>query len=242
MGPVLAVIPARRGSRGIPRKALADLCGRPLIQYTIDAARAARGIDRLIVSTDDDEVAGLAVRLGVEVPFRRPADLAGDTTPMADVLRHAVAEMDRRGFAAAAVVTLQPTSPLRGAPVIERCLQEFGRQDADCVVTVCPPRHHPQWMWRPAGECGDFLEPLLPAPRPARRQDLAPALALNGAVYVTARRLLEGGAVVGGRVRGVVMGREESVDIDEPLDLIVAAALLQARGAALQARGAAGRG
>ncbi|MCL6450614.1 MAG: acylneuraminate cytidylyltransferase family protein [Acetobacteraceae bacterium] len=230
--PTLGVIPARGGSKGIPRKALCDLGGRPLLVHTVEAALCARGLDRVVVSTDDPEIAAVARAAGAEVPFLRPAALAGDDAPTAAVLQHALSFLERsQGFAPRAVVTLQPTSPFRAPGLIDRCLEEFLRTGADSVTTVFPAEHHPAWMWRLGPE--RRLEPLAPGrgAAPGRRQDLEPVYRLTGSVYVTRPALiLEQGAVLGGDVRGVVVeDPAEALDIDAPFDLLVARLIWQVR-------------
>lgn len=119
-GNVLAVIPARGGSQGLPRKNLADLCGMPLIAYTIREALASSLLTRVIVSTDDDEIAETARSYGAETPFRRPAELSGDTTPIAEVVNHAISTLAEEGFATDYVVTLYPTHPFRPPGLIDK--------------------------------------------------------------------------------------------------------------------------
>ena len=219
---VLAVIPARGGSKGIPRKNIRLLAGRPLIVWTIDAARAAPGIDRIVVSTDDAEIADVARAAGADVPFMRPEALAQDTTPGLDPVLHALAEVPGH----ATVVLLQPTSPLRTAADIGACLALAAR--APSVVSLREARDHP-WLTYAPGE-GGHLRPLHDGPPPARRQDLPVALALNGAVYVAdVAWLTHGRRFVGPETLGHVMPPERSVDIDTPFDWTVAEALLAAR-------------
>ena len=136
------MIPARGGSKGIPRKNLAILAGRPLIAYTVDAARASSGLTRVMVSTEDDEIAGVTRRLGVEVPFLRPARLAADETPILDVLTDLVASLEQRErYRPDILVLLQPTSPFRRAGHIDAAIDLLRSSGADSVVTVVPVPH-----------------------------------------------------------------------------------------------------
>lgn len=221
----VGVIPAREGSKGIPCKPLAPLRGEPLIAHTIRAALSADTLDRLVVSTDSGTIAEVASAHGVEV-IMRPAALGTDTATTAAVLRHACS---CPGLADAdPIVTLQPTSPLRTPGVIDACVRLFLETGADSVVTMGPAGCPPEWMYRLTA--GGGAEPLLAKPDVSRRQDVCQAYQLNGAVYVTARRLVDSGLVFGGDMRVVVMKREESVDIDEPLDLILAELIMARRG------------
>jgi CMP-N,N'-diacetyllegionaminic acid synthase len=225
---ILAIVPARGGSKGIPRKNLAPVAGKPLIAWTIEAARAARGVDRLAVSTDDAEIASVARALGAEI-VQRPADLARDDTPTLPVLRHALAELRDTPDA---VLTLQPTSPLRRASHIDEAIGAFfADAAADSLVSVVDVPHvfHPRSVMK-RDEAG-YLVPYLDAVQPYRRQDKEPVVARNGAaIYITrTARLAE--YVFGGRLMGFAMDAESSLDVDAPEDLVRAGAILRARGA-----------
>jgi CMP-N-acetylneuraminic acid synthetase len=157
---ILGVIPARGGSKGIRRKNLAPLGGRPLIAHTCDAARGSRRLTRVLVSTDDEEVAAEAARLGIEVPFLRPVALAGDDTPMIDVLVDLLSMLDRReSYRPDAVVLLQPTSPFRRAAHIDAAVDLFDSSGADSVVSVVPVPHQftPSSLMRLDGDRLVFL-------------------------------------------------------------------------------------
>lgn len=229
---VLGVIPARGGSQSITRKNLVPLGGRPLIAYTCEAALAARRLDRVIISTDDAEIAGVAQALGAEVPFLRPEALAADTVPMIDVLRHAVRSLeDRDGYRADIVVLLQPTSPLRQARHIDETVDLLLRTGADSVVSVVEVPHQftPGSLVRLDGE---RLAPYEAGPMILRRQDKPRLYARNGPAVLAVRRptLLDGGTLYGRDTCGYVMAPEESVDIDGPLDFDLAAFFLFRQG------------
>ncbi len=226
---LLAVIPARGGSKGIPRKNIYPLCGRPLIAYSIDAALQSHAVDRTVVSTDDNEIADVSRRLGAEVRMR-PAALAQDDTPTRAVLAHVVAELAAESYVPDAVLTLQPTSPLRTAGDIDGAAALFEADpSADSLVSCIEVPHifHPESVMRltPQG----YLEPYLRAPQPTRRQDKPPVFARNGAaIYITRTpRLAE--YVFGGRLVPYPMDAESSVDIDTLEDLRTAERLLKAR-------------
>jgi len=216
---VLGVIPARGGSKGIPVKNLALAAGRPLLSYTAAAARAARRLTRIVVSTDDESIAGAARSLGLEVPFMRPAALAGDDTPMLPVLQHAVTTMRERGFAADVVVLLQPTSPLRRAEHIDAAVDLLERTGADSVVSVVEVPH----QFNPVSVLsldGDRLRPFIDGPLVTRRQNKPRVFARNGPAVVAVRAsVLDGGSLYGDDSRALVMSGDESLDIDTPGDL-----------------------
>jgi len=219
---VLGVIPARSGSKGVPRKNVRPVCGRPLIAYSIESALAARDVlDRVIVSTDDEEIAAIARQHGADVPFMRPAELAGDRVPMAPVLQHAVrfaeeAEGVRYGW----VCLLQPTVPFRTAGDIREALVLGRRGACDSVISVVQVfAVHPMLMKRIDG---DRLVPYcVPEPEGTRRQDYdPPAFMRNGAIYLTRRDvLMERGSIWGDVIRPMVMPAERSVGVDSELDM-----------------------
>ena len=227
------MIPARGGSKGIPRKNLALLAGRPLIAYTCEAARESRRLTRTIVSTDDREIADVAVRHGAELPFLRPAALAADDTPMLDVLVDLLETLAaRQQFRPDAVVLLQPTSPFRRAEHIDAAVVLLESSDADSVVSVVPVPHQftPSSLMRLDG---DRLAPWSEGAQPLRRQDKPRLFARNGPAVVAVRTpvLLEQRVLYGADTRALVMGREESLDIDDRFDLEVAELLMAARAA-----------
>ena len=223
---IVGVIAARGGSKGIPGKNLVPLGGRPLIAYTFDAAASSRTLTRVILTTDSEQIADLARSAGIGVPFLRPRHLAADDTPMIDVLRHAV---DAMHPAADVVVLLQPTSPLRRAEHIDGAVEALLASGADSVVSVTAVPHQftPGSLMRIEGE---RLVPLEPGPPSTRRQDKPLLFARNGpAVLATREAVVRGGRLYGDVTRPYVMSREDSIDIDEPLDLVIAEAVLAAR-------------
>ncbi len=232
MGGVLAVIPARGGSKGLPGKNLRMLAGRPLIAWTIGDALASGCLDRVVVSTDAPDIAAEARRRGAEVPFLRPAELAGDATPTLPVLRHAVAELEaREGYRPGLVVALQPTSPLRGPESIREAVAKMADPRVDSVVSVCPAEHSPYLLRRLEGDRAVPFLDVDPLRGGLRRQDLPPVYRLNGAVYAFRRDNLLGDEPYGAEVRAVVMENWRSVDIDREEDLVVAEAFLRHFGA-----------
>jgi CMP-N,N'-diacetyllegionaminic acid synthase len=216
---VLGVIPARGGSKGIPHKNLATISGRPLLAYTADAARGSRRLTRVVVSTDDEDVARAARDLGLEVPFMRPAELAADTTPMLPVLQHALRERAACSFDAEAVVLLQPTSPLRRAEHIDAAVDLLESSGADSVVTVVevPHQFNPVSVMRMDGQ---RIVPFLEGPPIMRRQDKPKVFARNGPAVLAVRAgVLERGSLYGDDVRPLEMRPDESFDLDTAADL-----------------------
>jgi N-acylneuraminate cytidylyltransferase/CMP-N,N'-diacetyllegionaminic acid synthase len=226
---VLGLIPARGGSKGIPRKNIRPLAGRPLLAYTADAARQSRSLERVILSTEDDEIAAVGRSLGLEVPFRRPLELAADDTPgMAPVL-HALAWLaDVEGYRPDALVLLQPPSPLRRGWHIDEAVAMLARENADSVLSVCAPDYHPYWM---KVMRDGRLVPFMPEGAYYHsRQALPPVFRTNGAIYVArVDRLIEHRTFELERTLPYPMAREESVNIDDEFDWWLAEQLLRAR-------------
>ena len=230
---VLGVIPARGGSKGIPRKNLAALAGRPLIAYTCDAARASHRLTRVMISTDDEEIATAAQALGVGTPFLRPVLLALDETPIVDVLLDLVVTLEQReGYRPDVIVLLQPTSPFRRAEHVDAAVALLDSSRADSVVTVIPVPHQftPSSLMRLDG---DRLLPALDGDGPSRRQDKPRLFARNGPAVVAVRTpvLVARRTLYGPDTRGLVMSREDSLDVDDSFDLELAELLMAARGA-----------
>ena len=230
---VLAVIPARGGSKSVPRKNLVDVAGRPLVSWVIEAALAARRLDRVVVSTEDAEIAETARKWGAEVPFERPQELATDEVSLIPVVQHALAEMDRLGFRADVVVSLQGTSPLLEGVDIDAVVDKLETSGADSAVTVQRIEHeHPYWAKRLDG---DRVQPFSQETDETylQRQDLPPAYIFDGAIFARRRRLLEEWSgkdfCLGEDVRAVPLPAAKSVHIDDPIHLEVARALLAGR-------------
>jgi CMP-N,N'-diacetyllegionaminic acid synthase len=221
---VLAVIPARGGSKGLPGKNILPVGGKPLLAWTIDAARAAACIDRLILSSDDEAIMAVARAHGCEVPFHRPAALATDEATSIDVVLHALDTLP--GYDV--VVLLQPTSPLRSAADIEATCAKLASSGVQACVSVSPVAHSPYWMYL----LGDDLH-LVPLVEPpagvARRQDLPPAYTLNGAVYAAETAWLRRArSFVTRETVAHVMPAERAIDIDTQDDLSRLRAILEA--------------
>ncbi|MBL0218858.1 MAG: acylneuraminate cytidylyltransferase family protein [Myxococcales bacterium] len=213
---VLGVVTARGGSKGVPRKNIRLLGGKPLIAWTAEAALGAKRLARTVVSTDDEEIAQVSRAAGLDVPFLRPPELALDTTPSLPVVQHAVRTLEAMGDRYDAICLLQPTSPLRSAAMIDACLALLESSGADSAVTVLPIPHdqHPYWAYVAAPN-GDLRLALGGAAPATRRQDLPPAFFREGSVYTVRRDvLLDGESLYGARTVGHVIEAAQSVNID----------------------------
>jgi CMP-N,N'-diacetyllegionaminic acid synthase len=219
----VALIPARSGSQGIPGKNLAPVGGRPLLAWTVDAARGAERVTDTVVSTDGEEIGDVARELGAEV-LARPAGLAGNETPMLDVVLHAAAALGEPDV----LVLLQPTSPLRRAEHVDAALRHLVESGADAVVSVVRVPH----QFLPESVMvreGDRVRPVDPAAQ-LLRQAKADLWARNGPAVLALRMpgLAERG-FYGGDVRALEMAEEDSLDVDTPFDLRLADLLLAER-------------
>jgi len=227
---ILVIITARGGSKGVPRKNIRPLGGRPLIAWTIETALAIKDhVARVVVSTDDAEIAAISRTYGAEVPFLRPAELAQDTTKSLPVLQHAVQAIEQQdGSPVDWVLLLQPTTPFRSAEDIIACLDFARAGDCDSVISVAPSPVHPIFVKSIDDE--GFLRPfLLEEPEGLRRQDAQPpAYVRNGAVYLTRRDvLMETNSIWGRRIKAYVMPPERSVNIDSEADFLLAETLAE---------------
>ena len=220
---ILAIIPARGGSKGIPGKNIHNLAGKPLLAYTIEEAQKSLYIDRLILSSEDAVIIETEKKYGCEVPFERPAELAQDDTPGIDPVIHAIETLPEKYDY---IVLLQPTSPLRIVGDIDGCIELCVSQDAPSCVSICPSEVSPFWMYQK--EANGVLRPLKAQDTTyVRRQDLPAVYSLNGAVYVAASsQIINQRTFITDGTVGYVMPRERSADIDEPIDLKICELIL----------------
>ena len=236
---VLGLVPARGGSKGVPRKNVKMLAGRPLLEYTARAAAASGVLDRVVLSTDSEEIAEVGTRVGLEVPFMRPAALAADDTPMLAVVRHAIEALDERGWRAEIVVLLQPTSPLRRPEHVSAAVRLLRDTNADSVVTVVElPRHlSPDYVMKI--EDGRLRPFLAGGAAITRRQDARPAYVRDGTVYVCWRRTIERfDSLYGEDCRPLLIDAADALSIDSPADWAAAERALEQRRQAVPADGA----
>jgi N-acylneuraminate cytidylyltransferase len=210
----LAVITARGGSKGLPRKNVLLAGGKPLVAWTVEAAISAECVSRVVLSSDDEEIMGAAMAAGCDVPFSRPSNLASDTASSIDVLLHALDQLP--GFEY--VVLLQPTSPLRTAEDVDAAFELMLDRGAPSCVSVCEADQSPYWMYKV--EAGDKLQRILSEVDVAtRRQDLPPIYVLNGAIYIAQIDWLRANkSFIGGETVAFLMPKERSLDIDTAQD------------------------
>ena len=236
-GNVVAVITARGGSKGLPRKNILPLAGKPVLAYTAEAALQARTLDRVLLSTDSQEIAELGREYGLEVPFLRPAHLAGDTAHTPPVVEHCISFLEEReGYQVDLVVTLQPTSPLRRPQHIDQAVGILqSSPELDSVITVSEVDLPPFWLFRLEDHVlrpfvDDGVDYSL-----KERQEMEGVYRPNGAVYVARRCLLKErgillSAFAGGNTGYVIMDPVSSLDIDTRTDFMVIEAVLKELG------------
>lgn len=217
---IIALIPARGGSKGLPRKNIKSLAGKPLIEWTIEAAKQSRFIDRVIVSTDDEEIQQISLMAGAEVPFLRPAHLAKDETPGIAPVVHAIEQLPEADI----IVMLQPTSPLRTVEQIDEAISEFVNQRAQLLVSVTPSTKPPHWQYELSPENRLLMNE---APMLLRRQDAPRYYSLNGAIYIaTVEKIVETEKFLTSETVAYLMDKESSFDIDDELDFYVCEQLM----------------
>ncbi|WPK12399.1 acylneuraminate cytidylyltransferase family protein [Lysinibacillus louembei] len=214
---ILAIIPARGGSKGVPRKNIRDFAGKPLIAWTIEEAKKSKYLSRTILSSEDEEIIAVAEQYDCEVPFVRPLILAQDDTPGIVPVLHAIEQCPGFDY----VVLLQPTSPLRTVEDIDGCIEKILYHQADFCVSVTEPEKSPYWMYTMNEH--EIMKPLFKLESiPSRRQDLRKVYALNGAIYVAkVDKLLQEKSFLTANTLGYVMSEEKSFDIDNLRDFKV---------------------
>jgi len=219
---VLGVIPARGGSKSLPGKNIRPLAGKPLIAWTIEAARSSRFMDRVILSSDDDAIMQVARDWGCDVPFRRDAHLATDEATSIDVVVDALRRVPGYDW----VVLLQPTSPLRTAADIDSCLMECVQSQSCVAISVCEAPKSPYWMYRRSAD-GRLHSLFESSEIGTRRQGLPIVHQLNGAVYVAESGWFEQNRTfLSPETYAYVMPKDRSVDIDDEVDLLYASQLI----------------
>ncbi len=224
---VLGIVTARGGSKGVPRKNIRPLAGKPLIAWTAESAKASR-LARTILSTDDEEIAAAGRAAGLETPFMRPPELATDAAPTLPVLQHAVRFLEAVGDRYDAICLLQPTNPFRAPGLIDACIERFAAANADSLVTVLPvpAEYNPHWVYFEHADGTMHLATGEAVPIP-RRQALPPAYHREGSVYLMKRDvLMEQGSLYGARLLGHPVDPATCVNIDTEADWARAEALL----------------
>lgn len=232
----LAIIQARGGSKSIPGKNIKSLAGKPLIAWTIEEANRARTINRVIVSTDDREIAKVSKRYNAEVPFLRPKELATDTAKSIGLLRHALEWLsENENYHPEIIVQLKPTNPLRKASHIDRCVREFiNYPEIDSLITLTKSPIHPLKIWKFSGD-GDFVVPFISydvsgihEATKLPRQSLPEAFVQNSCVNVIRpETILNKNSSIGTKIKGVVMDPIDAINIDTELDFKIAEFLIK---------------
>jgi CMP-N-acetylneuraminic acid synthetase len=225
---VLAVIPARGGSKGIPGKNIKQFAGKPLIAHSIEASLNCPLINRTVVSTDDDKIAKVAAAHGAQV-IKRPAELAADSSLVIDAIKHAVLKVEEDGHAVDFVLLLEPTSPFRRAEDLEKCVQVLLDDKADSVATFTDAHVSPNRLWRVSD---DTVEPYIKGAVPwLPRQKQPKAHELTGQIYGLSRKLLfekaDSISLLLGRKFAVITPRETALDIDTELDFMIAEKVME---------------
>lgn len=226
---MLAVIPARGGSKGVPGKNIRLLAGKPLIVYTIEAALASNIFEKVIVSTDSDEIADIAERNGAEIPFVRPSSLSGDMVSSDDVIIHALDFYKHQGVTFDDVCKLQPTSPLRNSVHLKEAFNLFHEKKADFLVSVCKCEHSPMWSGVLGADLNldNFINENV---KRSCRQELPDFYRLNGAIYMGKTNAFYANKNFLGR-NGIayIMNQDVSADIDSELDFKIAECIMETK-------------
>ncbi len=224
---ILAIIPARSGSKGLANKNIRLLFGKPLIVWTIEQAFASNHIDKIIISTDDEEIAEVSRKTGADVPFIRPKELATDETSSMDVVLHAIDWIEKFDKAYDLIILLQPTSPNRISEDIDNSIELIFHKNASSIVSVCKVDHHPHWSntLPPDGCMVNFVRTEIAY---QNRQELSNFYRLNGAIYLAYCDYLKTQkSFFGDETYAYIMPGERSIDIDCQIDFEFAEFLLQ---------------
>lgn len=218
----LGIIPARGGSKRLPRKNVLDLCGKPLIAWSIKAGLNSKYIDKVVVTSDDEEILNISLNFGAET-IKRPVELASDTATTFDAIKHTIENVEKYDY----IVLLQPTSPLRDAKHIDEAIELLETKKADAVVSVCEVDHSPLWS-NTLPENVNMSSFLRDEVLNKRSQDLEKYYRLNGAIYIckTEKLLEEKSFFLKENIFAYVMDRKSSVDIDEEFDFRLAGVYL----------------
>lgn len=219
---VLGLVPARGGSKGIPRKNVREVGGKPLIAYSIKAGLNATAVDSVVVSSDDSEIISVSRTHGATVPFQRPDELATDDAATAPVVVHAIETLEKRGEEYDLVVLLQPTSPLRTANHVDEAVEQYQSSNADSLLSV---HQDHTYRWRRTEDGAERIDEVSGR---KRRQDMDPEYVENGAIYVAPTdQFLEEQRFSLGQTALYEMTESASVDVDTPDDLRLAECLLE---------------
>lgn len=228
---VVAIIPARGGSKRVPRKNIKLLHGKPLISYAIEAALVSKYINRVVVSTDDEEIAKTAKVYKAEVPFIRPAKLAQDTSTTLSVLQHAIKFLEEKeGYKPDLVVLLQPTSPFVMTKDIDKAIEKLDETKTNSCVSICEVSERPEWMYVFEENSQSRIKTFLDKTNDKNtRRVLSKMFRLNGGIYVVRKDILmkNNKIIDNDNCSAIVVSIESSVDIDRPIDFLIAEAIMK---------------
>lgn len=220
---ILAVIPARGGSKGIPKKNIKLLGGKPLLQFTAEKALASKLLTQVILSTDSEEIAQVGKKIGLEVPFMRPESLAMDTTPTIEVLQHALAFYENQGVFFEAICILQPTTPFREDGIIDKAIEKFKATNVETLISVLevPHQFNPHWTFEVDNQenlkiaTGDLK--IIP-----RRQELPKSYYRDGSIYIIKTNLIKEGVLFKNTIGYIESNPKNNVNLDTMEDWILA--------------------
>lgn len=216
---ILAIIPARGGSKGVILKNIKPLAGKPLINYTIESAQQSQLIDRLILSSEDDNIIEVAKKSGVEIPFKRPNHLAGDNSSSLEVVQHAINFYEKKNLYFDAMILLQPTTPFRKIGFIDKAIDKFLKGNYDALVSVrtVPHQYNPHWVLEP--DQNNHLKISTGDDNMIkRRQDLPKAFFRDGSIYITKTEIIKKGSLYGKALGYIQSESEIYINIDTAKD------------------------
>lgn len=217
---IIGLIPARGGSKGIKDKNIADLCGKPLIAYSIECGLQSKYVDSVVVTTDSERIAEVSRQYGARVPFMRPAQLAQDTSTTLDAVLHALGVLRDLGEEYDVLLLLQPTQPLRTSRDVDGAIEAFFQNSMQALVSVCEVDDHPLLIR--TIETDGKMKKMLSVSSTCRRQDMPPYYRVNGCIYINDLNSFDDNTSFNDNVIPYIMPRERSVDIDDPADLYMA--------------------
>ncbi len=225
---ILALIPARGGSKRLPRKNIKPLGDKPLIAWSIEAALESKHLEDVVVSTEDDEIANVASQYGAQVPFKRPYMLSLDSTSTMDVILHTIETLESEGKEYKYLLLLQPTSPLRSNQDIDNIIELMMKKEADSIISVCESEHSPLWSNRLPKD--HSMDNFLPKKAESISQELPTYYRLNGSIYLAKiDQLKKRRSFFMPNSFAYIMPQSRSVDIDSELDFKLAEILVNDR-------------
>ena len=217
---ILGLIPARSGSKGIPQKNIKKLLGKPLIKYSIDAAKKSKKIDRVVVSTDSSSIANLSKKYGAEIPFLRPKSISKDNTPIGKVISHALNSLKKQNYVPDMIVILQPTSPLRTSNLIDKGIKNLQKSKADSLISISNIKQHPFSSFFIENKHLKFFKSN--AEKFYQRQKYPPLYFPTGALYIFWNKTFKTyKSIYGKKILPLITSEEESIDIDTNFDIFM---------------------